>query len=67
MTGEKERLKEEDIERYVSLRDDGVLVVESMFRKIAGADERRWISCVEDNIVNETIDYEGAVKDFYER
>jgi hypothetical protein len=59
------------LERYVYLRDDGALVVQSMLDKTMAFEQRNLLlSCVEDNIWcgrdGERIDYEGAIRDFYE-
>jgi hypothetical protein len=63
-------LDDDTLRKYVSLRGDGTLVVESVLEKLMETDTARLLACVEDNIIEtsegEQIDYMAALKDFYE-
>jgi hypothetical protein len=57
------------LSKYVTLRNDGALEVQSVLYKIMPRTEaKRLISCVEDNIFQdadgEHINYEGAIRDW---
>ena len=62
------RIDDDILSQYVYLRDDGVIVVESILEKQLGNDIDRLLSCVADNIIEtdegEQIDYVKAIKDF---
>jgi len=55
-------------DRYIYVRHDGALVVESIFKKQFDGDSDLLLSCVEDNISDtgeaEIIDWPAAIRDY---
>ena len=61
------KVKLDDAHKYITLRDDGVLVCESVFKRDFAGNFKLLMSCIEDNIFDDaTIDWSAVERDYKE-